>query len=272
MTKKIIAMALLALLLLPMSVVAVDGPTVDNPAETVKDNWTPIQFAIWKPVQVVDETYNVYGLRMNIFYSLNKDIRGLDIGIIINESLSMYGIQFSMFLNKVTESMLGMQFGLINKAGRVGGIQIGLINDTKNLAGLQFGLLNINRNGWLPFFPMMNIGFTYTTAEEKAQAKAAQEEKKKAAAAMAEEKKAADDKKAAAAPAEEKKPAETPAPSEGRKLWESLTDRKPADKAAVLKPEQPKPEQPKPEQGKPEQGIQVPPKPEEKTGVQSPAH
>jgi hypothetical protein len=232
MTKKIIRNTLMALFLLPL--LAVAG---DSPAGTLKANWTPIQFSIWKPIQVVDEGYNVYGLRLNIFYGLNKDVRGLDMGIGLNESASMYGIQFSMFLNKVTESMLGMQFGMINKAGRVGGIQTGLINDTKNLAGLQFGLININRNGWLPFFPMMNIGFTYMTAEEKAQAKAAEEEKKKAAETPVEEKKAT--------------------PADGKTTEGTPTEVKPADDAANRQqgaPEQGKPaEQAKPEQGKPEQ-------------------
>jgi hypothetical protein len=248
MTKTIIRNTLLTLLLFPLLAVAGDAP-----AETVKSNWTPIQFAIWKPVQVVDENYDVYGLRINIFYGLNKDIRGVDIGLVINEALSLYGVQMSMFLNRVTEGMLGMQFGLINKAGRVGGIQIGLINDTKNLAGLQFGLLNINRNGWLPFFPMMNIGFAYTTQQEKAQIKAAEEEKKAAAAAPAEEKKAAE------TPSDEKKPAVTP--SEGKKLWDTPPAGKPADEAAAKKDETAAKKQDKKEQGtepaKPEQ-----PKPE----------
>jgi len=55
----------------------------------------------------------------------------------------------------------------MNFAPRVTGLQIGaLVNKADSVAGLQIGLLNINKNGWLPFFPILNFGFGH--AEEEA--------------------------------------------------------------------------------------------------------
>ena len=38
------------------------------------------------------------------------------------------------------------------------GIQIALLNRARELKGLQIGLLNFNERGFLPVFPLFNIG------------------------------------------------------------------------------------------------------------------
>ncbi len=70
------------------------------------------------------------------------------------------GVQIGA-LTGAGESAHGAQIGLANLSQRaeVRGAQVGLFNIADDLRGVQFGLININRRGWLPFFPIVNIGF-----------------------------------------------------------------------------------------------------------------
>ena len=56
----------------------------------------------------------------------------------------------------VVGGQLSMAF---NPASSITGAQISLVNVSEDLTGVQIGLVNVNVNGWLPFFPGINIGF-----------------------------------------------------------------------------------------------------------------
>lgn len=44
--------------------------------------WTPIQAAVWDPIQLFPERFDVYGLRCNLVYGSNQEVTGLDAGLI----------------------------------------------------------------------------------------------------------------------------------------------------------------------------------------------
>ena len=69
------------------------------------------------------------------------------------------GIQFAGLGNLGNNNIYGLQIGIYNEAKSVYGFQIGVLNKTSSLHGIQIGLVNIAKNGLLPFFPVINIGF-----------------------------------------------------------------------------------------------------------------
>lgn len=100
------------------------------PAQAFSWTWTPLQLAVWEPIQLFPEKFDVYGIRMNLVYGSNQNLTGLDIG----------GV------NVVAEKQTGGQLGLINISENSLGGCAGLMNYTSNLCGMQFGLLNTAQN------------------------------------------------------------------------------------------------------------------------------
>jgi hypothetical protein len=111
--------------------------------------WTPFQLSLVKPVQLFPEETRVDGLRINLLYGVNKEVNGLDYGVINRTTGTTQGVQLGAFpfagVN-ITESLYGIQFGGIlggiNIAGGdVEGLQIsgifGGINKSGNLKGIQ---------------------------------------------------------------------------------------------------------------------------------------
>ena len=84
----------------------------------------PIQISLWHPVQLHDSTTTIHGLRLNVFFGINKDIHGVDAGLIVQ---------------KLTGNLKGWQPGFINLIdGNVEGFQEGLVNHVKgNFTGWQ---------------------------------------------------------------------------------------------------------------------------------------
>jgi hypothetical protein len=70
----------------------------------------------------------------------------------------VYGLQIGGIGNRCDGKVAGAQIGLYNQAKEVYGLQIGLINLAKALHGVQIGLVNVNMSGFLPFFPIINVG------------------------------------------------------------------------------------------------------------------
>ena len=152
---------------------------------------TPVQLALWHPIQIFGEGVSVTGLRFSLISGANRDVKGLDLsGIValtrgnqIGHQVSLYngvdgdmsGWQVGVLANDVDGGVRGLQTaGAYNRAGeavgfqlaaalnrtkRMRGLQISLVNWTDELDGVQIGLLNINRNGPIPFLPLFNFGF-----------------------------------------------------------------------------------------------------------------
>lgn len=148
---------------------------------------TPLQIGLWGPkVQLFTEQTKVMGLRLNLVLSDNRDVMGIDFGLVsraermdaiqlnlanvvdaefngisvglFNQMGSASGLQAGAF-NTVANDMNGFQLGLFNVADAVAGFQIGLINRTVSMRGVQIGLVNLIAEGPVTFFPILNAAF-----------------------------------------------------------------------------------------------------------------
>ncbi|BCS52797.1 LA_2272 family surface repeat-containing protein [Geobacter sp. SVR] len=128
---------------------------------------TPLQLSLVNPVQLFQEETTVKGLRVNLIYGVNKEVQGVDYGLInrttgttqgaqlgvfpfggVNLTENLYGVQFGGVFGGVNiagEEVKGVQFsgifGGVNTAGNVSGAQlagiIGGINRAKDVTGVQ---------------------------------------------------------------------------------------------------------------------------------------
>ena len=130
-------------------------PIIDRVSEI---SITPLQIALFYPVQIYNDKTNVRGLKINIVHGLNHSVYGLDAGVINEVSHVILGIQAGL-INK-NETIIGVQAGLVNSSKKVGGLQVGLVNSTDNMFGLQVGLLNSIKNGPFQFLPFINAAFS----------------------------------------------------------------------------------------------------------------
>jgi hypothetical protein len=161
-----------------------------QPPETPSSS-TPVQLALWNPIQVFDEGVSVSGLRLILISGVSQDITGLDLfgiasltrGDQTGLQLGFYdhvggnltgwqvgvlatdvedrarGFQSAGIANRAGQGS-GVQFaGILNRTERMRGLQISLVNWTDELEGVQLGLININRKGPIPFLPLFNFGF-----------------------------------------------------------------------------------------------------------------
>ncbi len=151
----------------------------------------PVNVSLFNPVQLVNETDDVRGVRLNLIYGRNVNVTGLDIGFIAGHATGNFsGVQWhpinlvdgsftgwqngwllartrgdfvgvqSASINIGSSRNEGIQFGLVNVAAETSGIQIGIVNVTDRMYGLQIGLVNvIESKDSLPILPIVNWRF-----------------------------------------------------------------------------------------------------------------
>ena len=150
----------------------------------------PVNLALVPSVQIVGETESVSVFRLGI-WSRNADMRGLDWGIVGQNTGSLTGVQWAAaglvdgdftgwqgtWLAAVTRGNMqglqvgaytrsgagstGVQFGLWNNSDDFSGLQLGVVNITQVMrSGLQIGLINIIKSKEkLKLFPFVNWSF-----------------------------------------------------------------------------------------------------------------
>jgi hypothetical protein len=175
MTKKLLAVALLTVVLAPGLALA-DGP---------------INLSLFAPVQIVKETESVTAFRFSLIYGKNVDMTGLDLSLVGRNTGSVTGVSWtavglvdgdftgwqSGWLASVTNGNMqglqgalytksgmgstGLQLGFLNMSDDFSGLQFGVVNITENMrSGLQIGLVNIIKSKEkLKFFPIVNWSF-----------------------------------------------------------------------------------------------------------------
>jgi hypothetical protein len=148
------------------------------------------QFAFMNPLQVFDEDTSVTGFRLNTLLGVNNNVTGLDVAAVAGQATGNFrglqlgpviqveedctGAQIAILGNSVEGTLRGVQFaGLSAYASEGGGVQIagglarattltgfqlGLMTYADEMKGLQIGLLNFNESGFLPIFPLFNLG------------------------------------------------------------------------------------------------------------------
>jgi hypothetical protein len=104
---------------------------------------------------------NFSGFQFGLFSdSTGGHVRGMQWSLTGGSSAGeITGVQSSGFINSMKRGRGVQAAGLVNLADKVTGLQAaGLLNIAEDLKGLQLGLLNFNKNGFLPFFPIFNVG------------------------------------------------------------------------------------------------------------------
>jgi hypothetical protein len=140
---------------------------------------TPLELALFPPVQFPGTEYGVHGLRISVV-GKNRESHGIDLALLGNiTDQSFIGIAIAgLFnynetratitgfqiagvanINKAASALYGIQLGLYNKVSSVYGLQIGIVNVAKDLHGIQIGLINFNESGPFKASPIINIGF-----------------------------------------------------------------------------------------------------------------
>jgi len=132
---------------LVFSMIAVSG------AEETPPKITPLQLSVWNPVQLAPDDWDVWGLRLNMLYGMNRDLYGLDVGVFNLVRRDFAGIQAGIANLTGTESgraFTGIQMGVANfvtlsgtRSSVARGLQLGFVNGGDKMSGLQAGFLNL---------------------------------------------------------------------------------------------------------------------------------
>lgn len=135
--------------------------------------WSPIQVGLFGGnAQICAPETEITGLRLNLVYSENDDVSGLDLGF-VSGGASISGLRLNAvnlsdehsggveigLANIASGEMVGWQFGLYNYAGSMRGFQLGLINRCGSLYGIQIGLVNMIESGDVAMWPIFSWNF-----------------------------------------------------------------------------------------------------------------
>lgn len=103
---------------------------------------TPFQIGFaGERAQLFPSQTQVMGLRLNLAMSDNQEVMGLDVGL-VSKAGRMDAIQFNL-VNMVDAEFNGLSAGLFNQMGSAAGLQAGLFNQVSHdLSGFQLGLFN----------------------------------------------------------------------------------------------------------------------------------
>ena len=135
--------------------------------------WSPIQVGLFGGnAQICAPETEIVGLRLNLPYSENDDVAGLDLGI-VGGGASISGLRLNVInlsdecssgveiglVNIAKGEMHGWQCGIFNSAGSMRGFQLGLINRCGSLYGIQIGLVNMIESGKVAMLPIVSWAF-----------------------------------------------------------------------------------------------------------------
>jgi hypothetical protein len=136
---------------------------------------TPVMIGWFKPAQIPSEKWDVYGLRVDLFYGKCRNLRGVDAGGLVNHATGdVMGLEACFVVNYVETDFTGLQVGLVNVvshqasalqiglyngADDMSGLQIGVINHARLMRGFQIGVVNVIENSDVPFLPVLNFLF-----------------------------------------------------------------------------------------------------------------
>jgi len=143
---------------------------------SAQEDKSPIQLALFTPVQIFPENYTISGVRLNLLYGRNVSVTGLDFGFFVNHTTGgvSKGVQIGLvglneadfvgfqnnFVNIVRGDFEGFQWGFVNHAHYANGFQLGVVNYAESMKGIQIGLVNIiKQGGQFPVFPFFNWSF-----------------------------------------------------------------------------------------------------------------
>ena len=139
------------------------------------EGMSPFALSLFPAAELPPRNWDIVFLRVNLLVGRHRDVYGVDVGAIGNETTGEFvGIQSAGLYNRVGFSegalqlagvmnrsegdfvgfqaavaanithgtMAGFQLGLVNRAARLDGLQIGLFNIAETGSGVQIGLWN----------------------------------------------------------------------------------------------------------------------------------
>jgi hypothetical protein len=127
------------------AVMALGGVFAEAESSEKRGYASPVGLSLAAPLQFPRTVDSVYGFRYNVFMALNKDMIGLDLGLVGINTGCLKGMQVNAF-NWVNESVDAFQIGALANVALddVAAFQIGTFNIVRgDFAGLQLGLANI---------------------------------------------------------------------------------------------------------------------------------
>lgn len=160
-------------------ILLVAGLVCSFPAVAANSDVTPLEVALFPPLQLPSTDYSVKGLRLSVV-GVNREAFGLDLALLGNVTNVMFkgiaisglfnyngagatvaGLQLAGIanINSGHNSVYGLQLAAFNRAGTVYGLQLGLINIAEELHGIQIGLFNVNKKGPFHASPIINAAF-----------------------------------------------------------------------------------------------------------------
>ncbi len=106
------------------------------------ESYEPVQLSLVKPAQLVPEYQSIRYLRLNLGYSVNDNVHGLDMGLFNSAYGHQKGVALGLW-NRTDEYLHGVQLGLVGSVGdELRGAQIGAFTFAELNSGLQVGLVN----------------------------------------------------------------------------------------------------------------------------------
>lgn len=138
---------------LALLVAALTITTVPLQAQSPLKETKPFGVSFFHPVQYPDRGTSIEGIRLNAFYAVNRDVTGVDLGLIVPVNVvegNFQGVQLGA-VNLNHRRTKGLQIGIVNRARRMRGVQFGAVNMARTLDGLQIGLVNLKSQTRKPF-------------------------------------------------------------------------------------------------------------------------
>ncbi len=182
MTKSyLVALAILAYLswtsILPVKAAELgrsSPATVNNTRGVGSNPATGLQLSLCAPLQIFPDNYDVSGLRLNLLYGRNSNLRGLDLGLVndvtgvaegfqcglVNLADDLSGLQVGVYNSASITANGFCQIGVANVGKDIRGVQLGVFNMCDTISGVQIGLLNfILQSDFVIFCPIINAQF-----------------------------------------------------------------------------------------------------------------
>ena len=119
----------------------VESGDIGNEESDLAPPFVPLlSVGIYPPVQIGSKDATVYGISLSLPCERYAGAIGIDAGI-VNDVGFLGGVQIGGV--NFAEEVMGLQIGIVNFADEIlGGVQIGVFNRSPNLSGMQIGLIN----------------------------------------------------------------------------------------------------------------------------------
>ncbi len=126
-----------------------------QPAEPME--YESLMICIWEDAPDVQMTTTTSGVKIGVLGSFGAPVYGVEAAVICGGSDEVYGFKGSLAYT-IGKNLDGLGLAPVNYVEKFSGVQIGAVNIADE-GMVQFGLVNVMKNGFLPFFPVVNFAW-----------------------------------------------------------------------------------------------------------------